>query len=75
MIKVANGWTVTNCVEQHFRIDGKIIGKIHRPARTTLWIALAYFGKKRKCVGWRKEADTAKALVEKALVKASKERG
>lgn len=72
--KTANGWRVANCVEQHFRMGGRIVGKIHRPAGEPYWTCYAYLKPRgpghRRIVGWRKDAETAKALVEKSLLRA-----
>lgn len=45
-----NGWTRTNAREQHYRVDGKILGKISRRSGGTWWTAKVRVGSKREMV-------------------------
>jgi hypothetical protein len=69
-------WTRTNCAECHFRIAGRIFGKVALRYSDSLWFAsvreingrLVSWGRKTP-IGERKTMEAAQGLVERRIAK------
>jgi hypothetical protein len=67
-------WTRTNCREQHFRIDGRIVAKITRAPGEYLWMAQAKAASARpyRMIGCRRGETAARKLAEEAALRAAR---
>lgn len=64
--KVQNGWTSTNYREMHFRIEGRVCGKIQRAPDWAAWKCHIH-NPRLTYVGDRASTESAMKLVERAV--------
>jgi len=71
---MTGAWKRTNCREQHFRIDGRIVAKVTRAPGETLWTAHAKTGAPfgpYRVIGLRRDEAVARKISEEAFTKAN----